>query len=239
MNKKVMFFLEKQVNLIMVDKIFIYLFYFIFVTFNTYSEVLYEKNNIIITDIDIKTYKELYENNYGLNINDASALKDLVLIENVINNLENNNSEFMDRLDEQIQMQFGNMNLNNKSVKNFIRFLKIRDEFTVNYFQNNLNIEEVQNLFNSLVSLKLPISNNNCLIIKEILDLKNNIEFIKSYIDSLKNSTDKILITINDKEYQVCIDNVISKNLENIIIEYIQNQTNDDFEAFVYERAKS
>ena len=85
----------------------------------------------------------------------------------------------------------------------------------------------------------LPISKDKCLIIKEILDLKNNFEFIDSYIDYLKNKSDKIMITINGNKYHVCIDSIIFKELENLIIEYIQIQINEEFQSFVYERAKN
>ena len=239
MNKKVMSSSEKQVNLIMVGKILINFFFLISISFNSLSEILYEKDNIIITDIDIKIYQKHYKNNYGLNINNTNALKDLVLIENVINNLKKNNSEFMDKLDQQILMQYESENLGNENILNFIRFSKIRNEFIVNYFQNELNSEEIKNIFSNLDSLNLPISKDKCLIIKEILDLKNNFEFIDSYIDYLKNKSDKIMITINGNKYHVCIDSIIFKELENLIIEYIQMQINEEFQSFVYERAKN
>ncbi len=239
MNKKVMSSSEKQVNLIMVGKILINFFFLISISFNSFSEILYEKDNIIITDIDIKIYQKHYKNNYGLNINNTNALKDLVLMENVINNLKKNNSEFMDKLDQQILIQYESENLGNENILNFIRFSKIRNEFIVNYFQNELNSEEIKNLFSNLDSLNLPISKDKCLIIKEILDLKNNFEFIDSYIDYLKNKSDKIMITINGNKYHVCIDSIIFKELENLIIEYIQMQINEEFQSFVYERAKN
>ena len=138
---------EKQVNLIMVGKILINFFFLISISFNSLSEILYEKDNIIITDIDIKIYQKHYKNNYGLNINNTNALKDLVLIENVINNLKKNNSEFMDKLDQQILMQYESENLGNENILNFIRFSKIRNEFIVNYFQNELSSEEIKNIF--------------------------------------------------------------------------------------------
>ena len=58
MNKKVMSSSEKQVNLIMVGKILINFFFLISISFNSFSEILYEKDNIIITDIDIKIYQK-------------------------------------------------------------------------------------------------------------------------------------------------------------------------------------
>ena len=56
-----------------------------------------------------------------------------------------------------------------KNFKRFFRFSRIRDEFIINYFQNKLNINELKNLFKKFDNLNLPISENNCLIINEIL----------------------------------------------------------------------
>ena len=81
MNKKVMYFLKKQVILIMVIKKFFLNFYFFIFYINSYSNIIYDKNNIIITEFDIKIYQQLYKQNYNLDINNNSnSLKDLVLI---------------------------------------------------------------------------------------------------------------------------------------------------------------
>ena len=68
----------------------------------------------------------------------------------------------------------------------FAGFSKIRDEFTKEYFQNRLKLEELERLFSKLNSLELPISQNNCLIIEKILDFKDNKEFIDSLFYNLK-----------------------------------------------------
>ena len=42
-------------------------------------------------------------------------------------------------------------------------------------------MSEIFNIFNNIENLNLPISENNCLIIKEVIDLKDNNEFIKVF----------------------------------------------------------
>ena len=37
------------------------------------------------------------------------------------------------------------------TVKNFFRFSRIRDEFIINYFQNKLEIKELEILFKELI----------------------------------------------------------------------------------------
>ena len=63
-------------------------------TNNALSEIIYSKNNLIITNIDLNNYKQIYKNNYNLDIDNNNALKDLVLINNLIRHFEKFNKEF-------------------------------------------------------------------------------------------------------------------------------------------------
>ena len=85
----------------------IYLLTLIFFINISLAEVIYKKDNLIITNIDIELYKKLYENNYGSIIDDNNALKDLVLINNLLNHFEKNNKKFLDRIDSEISLQYG------------------------------------------------------------------------------------------------------------------------------------
>ena len=238
MSKKVMYFLKKQVILIMVIKFFFKLLVLLFVFKYSYANIIYDKNNIVITELDIKIYQQLYKQNYNLDINKSNSLKDLVLIYNLINNLESNNQDFINKIDTEILIRLGKDNIENDGLKNFFRFSRIRDEFLINYFQNELKLTEVINIFNELDSLNLPISKNNCLIIDEVIDLKDNDEFAKSFFNNLKNNTQDFQIIINENKYSVCINELSFKTIESLIVEYIQIQTAEAFEKFVYEKVK-
>ena len=205
----------------------------------SYSEIIYNKNNIIITQFDITTYQKLYKENYNSNINKSNSLRDLVLINNLIKNLESNNPEFLKNIDSEILLRLNQDAADNEGVINFFRFSRIRDEFLINYFQNRLQLTELGNLFKELDSLNLPISIDNCLIIKDIIDLRENEEFIENVYYNLKNNTQNFQITINKVKYKVCINELTFKNIENLIIDYIQIQTSEEFEKFVYEKTKN
>lgn len=233
-----MYFLKKRVILIMVIKVFFKLLVLIFVFKYSYANIIYDKNNIIITEHDIKIYQQLYKQNYNLDINKSNSLKDLVLIYNLINNLESNNPEFLNKVDSEILMRLGQNSFENDGIKNFLRFSRIRDEFIINYFQNKLELIELINLFKDLGSLELPISNNDCLIINEIVDLKDNEKFVENFFNNLKNNTQNFKVMINNIEYKVCINELKYRNIENLIVEYIQIQTAKEFEKFVYEKSK-
>ena len=126
-----------------------------------------------------------------------------------------------------------------EGTRNFLRFARIRDDFIINYFQNKLNLIDINNIFNQLDSLNLPISIDNCLIIKEVLDLKDNEEFIESFFNNLKKNTREFRITINKIPFKVCINEEMYQTIEKIIVEYIQIKTADEFETFVYEKTKN
>ena len=85
----------------------------------------------------------------------------------------------------------------------------------------------------------MPISDSNCLIISEVIDLKDNEEFIENFFINLKNNSNEFQIKINNKNYSVCIDELKFKTIENLIIQYIQNQTKDEFTKFVYGKTKN
>ena len=222
----------------MVYKKCVYLIITLFISLNSLATVIYEKNDLIITTIDISIYKNLYEKNYGLSIDDSNALKDLVLIKNLIISLEKNNNDFLSQIDKQILAQYGSENFENINIRDFLRFSKIKDEFIINYFRNNLVIEEVENIFKNINYLNLPLSINDCFIIDQVVDLKNNKEFIKSFFNNLKNNTKDFEIILDNIEYRVCISESDFRSIERLIINYIELQTKEDFKKFVYGKTK-
>ena len=223
----------------MVTKRLIFAFLYVFFYHQSYSNVLYEKNNLVITEIDVNVYQQLYKNSYNLDINKANSIRDLVLINNVIQHLEINNPEFINNIDTEISMRYGENSIKEDGTRNFLRFSRIRNEFIINYFQNKLNLIELNNVFNQFDSLDLPISIDNCLIIKEVLDLKDNKEFIESFFNNLKENTREFKITINKIPFKVCINETMYQTIEKLIVEYIQIKTADEFETFVYEKTKN
>ena len=231
--------MKRQVNLTMVTRKLIGIFLSVFFYHYSYSNVLYEKDNLIITEIDVNVYQQLYKNSYNLEINKANSIRDLVLINNVIQHLEINNAEFIDKIDLEISMRYGQKSLKEDGTRNFLRFSRIRDEFIINYFQNKLNLNEVKNIFSQLDSLNLPISIDNCLIISEVLNLKDNEEFIESFFNNLKKNTREFEVIINKSKFKVCINEAMYQTIEKLIVEYIQIKTADEFETFVYEKTKN
>jgi Fe-S cluster assembly iron-binding protein IscA len=162
------------------------------------------------------------------------AIKKLVLQKKIINDIKNNNIQYLARIDQQILMEFGQDNFNNIFIRDFIRFKKIKDEFIFEYYNSNLDFIKFKNIVESLSELKLPISNNNCLTILDFIDLRNNASFQENYFNNLKNKTSDYTALINDQLFQVCVNNKIIQYIDKSIVEYIETQIQDSFNELIY-----
>ena len=202
-----------------------------------FSNIIYDKNEITITDIDLNDYKDLYKTNFGGDISNNKAIKNIVLMERTVNFLIKNNPDFISLLDQNIKLEFNKEIFNNQTNLNFIRFQKIRNEFISEYFQNNFQTEDLKIIFTNFGSLKLPISKNNCFTIEKLHDVSNDNKFIENFFKSLKNNNQKITTSINNVPFDVCLENKSFKIIENEIIKFIENTTEDDFDKFIYRKS--
>ena len=201
---------------------------------NLNAKILYDKSGIIITDLDLNNYINLSTQLNQIKLDKNKAIKNLVLQKKIIKDLELNNIQYLATIDQQILMEFGQDNFNNIFIRDFIRFKKVKDEFIFEYYNNELDFIKFKKIIESITELKLPISNNNCLTILDFIDLKNNISFQKNYYKNLRNKTANFEVMINDQLFQVCINNQILKQIDNIIVKYIEVQIEDSFKSLIY-----
>jgi len=218
----------------MVYKLFILIFFFSIKI--GYTNVIYDKNEIIITEIELNNYKELYKNNFGTDISNNIAIKNIVLIMRTIRFLKINNPDFISILDQNIKLEYGENIFNNQETLNFIRLQKIRNEFITEYFQNIFSIQDLEIIFTNFDSLKLPISKNNCLTIEKLYDVRNDKNFIESFFKKIRKKNIKITTSINEELYEVCLSDKLFNNIESEIIKFIENKTEDDFDKFIYRK---
>ena len=201
-----------------------------------YTNVIYDKNEIIITEIELNNYKELYKNNFGTDISNNIAIKNIVLIMKTIRFLKINNPDFISILDQNIKLEYGEKIFNNQETINFIRFQKIRNEFISEYFQNIFSIQDLEIIFRNFDSLKLPISKNNCLTIEKLYDVRNDKNFIESFFKKIRKKNIKLTTSINEELYEVCLSDKSFNNIESEIIKFIESKTEDDFDKFIYRK---
>ena len=201
-----------------------------------FSNIIYDKNEITITDLEINNYIRLYENNYGKNLSKNKAIKNIVLIKKTINTLIKENPEYILNLDQKMKLEFGEKIFKNEILINFLRFQNIRNEFISDYFKNKFTIEDLQLVLSNLKELKFPLSINKCLTIETVQNLNGNEQFISNFYKNLKENQKSFKVNLNNIIYDVCIDNELFKNLESTIINYIENKTEDEFNKFIYKK---
>ena len=210
------------------------LFVLIFAIKTAYSNIIYDKNNILITDIEMNNYLNLYKNNFGNSISKNEAIKNIVIINNTINFLQNNNPNYLSNLDILIEKEYTKEIFNDQVSLYFIRFQKIRNEFISEYFNNTFDIKDLENIFSNFDNLRIPISKNDCLTIEKLHDVSNNKNFVKNFFENLKKNQQNFKIEIDNKIYNACINAKLFTSLEKEIIKYIQNKTEKDFNDFIY-----
>ena len=237
MNKVLTCSLKRQVNLIMGYKIMkiVFIFFFIFFNNTSLASIFYDKDNIIITENELLLFQSLYKKYKGIDINKNIATKKIILQKKVINKFIDIQIEYIKELDNLITAQNGDHILENKIKLDFIRYLKIQEEFILDYYNSEFNIEDLKLVLSKFDKIQLPISNNNCLTILKQQNFKNDNGFINNLFDDLKKKVKDYSFKMNDMNYEVCINNKFYQILENEIISYIELNTENTMRKFAYE----
>lgn len=212
---------------------------FIFLHFkNLYAEIIYEKNNFIITNYELETFKNVYNDIYLKKISDKEAIKNIILISNLINHIKNNNPQYLDNLDLKIKSNIDKKLLEDEIKNNLIRFVNIRNEFIFEYFNQNLKEKDVLNALINTSKVTLPLSKNNCLIIDFVLHDYDINELAKIYYKGVKSNNFNFMISYENTNYQVCFDNETINLIESSLFNEIELITKSSFNNFLYETFK-
>jgi len=198
-----------------------------------FGNIIYDKNNTVITQIELDEYIKIYKLNYNFDINHNKALKNIILMKKTISFLKKNNPNFIYELDQKINSQINENNISSMQ-KDFFRFIGIRNEFLAEYFKNEFSQNDIIEIFKAFIDLKLPISGNKCLTIEKIVNLKENRYFIDNFFKNLKNNTRDFKTQLKEDVYDVCIDNKSFSDIENSIVKFIEKKTESNFNNFVY-----
>ena len=93
------------------------------------------------------------------------------------------------------------------------------------YFQNKLTIDDLKSVIYSFSEFNVPLSQNDCLTINEISDLRYNEGFVANLFNRLKNKNDNNKININGNYYNVCLDIKSYQIIEAELTKYIELKT--------------
>ena len=200
----------------------------------SYSNVIYDKNNISITEIEINNYRKLYENNFGISLSKNKILKDIVLMKKTIYFLSSNKPKFMIDLDENIKSEYGEIIFEDLILLDFLRFKKIRNEFIIDYYYNKFSIQDFEMALSLSNNLKIPVSKNKCMTIESLHQINKDIYFLNNFLENLKKNQKDFNTKINNENYDVCMNNEIFFKIESLIISFIKNKTESEFNEFIY-----
>ena len=214
--------------------LFLFLCIFFLITSYLQANIIYDKDNVIITEIDINYYKKLHSQQFNEIISNSKAIKNLVIIKKLVINLKKNNPKFLEKIDENISNELDVENIKSEIILDILRYFKTRNEFIYTYIKNDFKKDDLKNIFNSFDNLNLPLSNNNCLTIIKFVDLKYNSDFISIFYKNLKNQSEDLKISIDDLDYNVCINEKNREIIDKQIFKYANIIIEDKFNEFIY-----
>ena len=215
----------------------IILFLIIFFQQNvTFANIIYDKDNILITELELEEFKKLYFQTKKMELSKLKAIKELVLLKKTINQLQKKQPEALKNLDRSIINEFGESNFNNPINRDFLRYLKLRNEFIIQYYNNELKIDDIEFTLNFFSELNMPLSNNGCKTINNYINLKNNREFTESLYENFKKKQRNFEIEIGNEKFNVCINDKIFSTFKKKLIDHIEIKTENRFKAFIYEK---
>ena len=218
------------------------IFFFIFFIFLNlkylYAEVIYEKNNFIITNYELETFKSIYYDIFQKKISDKEAIKNIILISNLVDHIKYNNPQYLNNLDLKIKNSVDQKILEDQIKNNLIRFVNIRNEFIFDYFNQNLKENDVLNALANINKISLPLSKSNCLIIDLILHDYDINKLAKIYFKGVRDNNFNFMISYENINYQVCFDKETINLIESSLFSEIELITNSSFNNFLYETFK-
>ena len=161
------------------------------------------------------------------------------MIKNLVISLEINNPDFIKTIDRDISMELGINSTKSKIHLDIIRYFKTKNYFIINYLNNNFKLNELEEVFNKFNKLELPLSDNNCLTMTDLVDLKNNNEFYEIFFNNLNKENKIYEISIDGKLMSVCLNQRNYQIIQEEIFKYIESKIQKDFDKFFYAQQKT
>jgi hypothetical protein len=212
-----------------------YLIFILLFIYNiSLSEIIYDKQKIVITKNDLEIFKSFYKTEFNIDINDQDALKKYTLNLKKINKLDQSNNNLRNDIDKIIELKFNNENLKIEPVRVFIFYNEIQNEFINEYYINNFYYSDFRIVAKNFDNTKVGISINQCLTIDRFIELDENTIFLDKIYNFIKNKDSKILIELNVNKYEVCITDPVVRKIEKSIYLYIKKKIEKDLLKYLY-----
>jgi len=196
------------------------------------SEIVLQKNNIIITNNDLENYKKLHNDFYGNIIENSPAIKKLYLTLKIINLQMDINPKF-DEITKKIMSEDLKKYKDTYSqyiLEFFLRYEILKNDYVNNYINKN-NLKELDKIL--IVEINF-YNDNKCEMKKKSTKFKNLTQNQKILIMSNLNSK---TISMQDNIY-VCLSQKNTNEINNAINNIISNKGYEEFLKYVYKNIK-
>ena len=196
------------------------------------SEIVLQKNNIIITNNDLENYKKLHNDYYGNIIENSPAIKKLYLTLKIINLQMDINPKF-DEITKKIMSEDLKKYKDTYSqyiLEFFLRYEILKNDYVNNYINKN-NLKELDKIL--IVEINF-YNDNKCEMKKKSTKFKNLTQNQKILIMSNLNSK---TISMSDNTY-VCLSQKNTNEINNAINNIISNKGYEEFLKYVYKNIK-
>lgn len=210
---------------------------YLFILNQLHAEIIYNKNNNVITLFELNEYSIRYKEIFNEKISREKAIKNIILMNNTINYISKENDFFLKELDQIIIQNNPSLDLSNKILLNMIRFIFIKNNFISEYFQNNLKKEDVIQSIEMIKEIQFPLSSNNCLTVDKFASIDNKIEISNALYQFYKNKI-KPSIKINEERYDLCLENKTISILEKALTQVIESRVKEKFTDYIYRSVK-
>ena len=196
------------------------------------SEIVLQKNNIIITNNDLENYKKLHNDFYGNIIENSPAIKKLYLTLKIINLQMDINPKF-DEITKKLMSEDLKKYKDTYSqyiLEFFLRYEIIKNDYVNNYINKN-NLKELDKIL--IVEINF-YNDNKCEMKKKSTKFKNLTQNQKILIMSNLNSK---TISMQNNIY-VCLSQKNTNEINNAINNIISNKGYEEFLKYVYKNIK-
>jgi len=196
------------------------------------SEIVLQKNNIIITNNDLENYKKLHNDYYGNIIENSPAIKKLYLTLKIINLQMDINPKF-DEITKKMMSEDLKKYKDTYSqyiLEFFLRYEILKNDYVNNYINKN-NLKELDKIL--IVEINF-YNDNKCEMKKKSTKFKNLTQNQKILIMSNLNSK---TISMQNNIY-VCLSQKNTNEINNAINNIISNKGYEEFLKYVYKNIK-
>ena len=90
----------------MVSKIIQLTIFLFFMITKINANIIYDKNNLVVTSIELENFQEVYFETYNEILSNNQAIKEIVLIKKIIEKISISNPNAIKKIDKSLELKF-------------------------------------------------------------------------------------------------------------------------------------